>query len=82
MSKAKKARETVLMVEIPRDELALRIAQPCIGMTYTGDKSATELLDEMNKQFGVVPMGEGFRQAADAAIIYMHDCINKGVQPQ
>lgn len=80
MSAANKAKRT-LLIEIPRDELALRIAEPCIGAIYTGDKSATEALDEMNKMGGPVPMGESFRRAADAAVFYFYQCINEGKQP-
>ena len=75
------SKRTLLAVEIPRDELALRIAMPCIGATYTGTKSATECLDDMNRMGGPVLMGEGFRKAADAAVLYFHECINKGRQP-
>lgn len=76
-----KAKRTVLAVEIPRDELALRIAKPCLGMTAPEGIDATKALDDMDKLGGPVLMGTSFRRAADAAVIYMRECINNGRVP-
>lgn len=81
MAAAEKARTTVLAVEIPRDELALRIAQPCLGMTCAPGTDATKALDDMDRLGGPVAMGRGFRRAADAAMLYFHECVNNGVRP-
>ena len=74
-----KAKKAIFAIEIPRDELALRIAMPCIGASYNGEKTATECLDDLNRT--VWPMGETFRKAADAAVLYFHECIDAGSQP-
>lgn len=78
---AQKAKRTLLGIEIPRDELALRIAQPCLGMAAPVGTNATAALDAMNLQGGPVLMGEGFRRAADAAAIYFYECVNAARQP-
>lgn len=78
---AEKAKRTLLGIEIPRDELALRIAQPCIGMTAAAGTDATKALDDMDAIGGPVPMGTSFRRAADAAVRYFHECIEAGRQP-
>jgi len=72
----------LMMVEIPRDELALRIAQPCLGMIAPAGTDATKALDDMDRVPGAaVPMGQSFRLAADAAVAYFHECISKGQRP-
>lgn len=81
MSAAEKAKRTLLGIEIPRDELALRIAMPCIGARFSGGISATEALDQMNNMGGALPMGDTFRKAADAAVLYFHEQINAARQP-
>lgn len=78
---AEKAKRTLLGIEIPRDVLAIRIAQPCLGVTVATDKDPTEALDEFNLLGGPVLMGEGFRRAADAAVAYFHERINDARQP-
>lgn len=80
---ADKARKTVLalVLEIPRDELALRIAMPCIGMRPNVPVNATEALDKMDALGGPVLMGASFRRAADAAVQYFHECVNAGREP-
>lgn len=83
MTPAQKARRTLLQIEIPRDELALRIAIKCIGIRPKDGIAATDALDQMNAFTGGTGLGMGdeFRNAADAAVIYMHECIASGVQP-
>lgn len=76
-----KAKRTLLGIEIPRDELALRIAQPCLGMIAPPGTDATQALDDMDATGGPVLMGRGFRRAADAAVLYFHECIKAGSQP-
>lgn len=79
---ADKARKTLIGIEIPRDELALRIAMPCLGMKCAPEKNATEALDELNKMSGAgLLMGESFRLAADQAVIYFHERIGAARQP-
>lgn len=80
MSAAKKAKRALLGIEIPRDELALRIAQPCLGMVAKPGTDATKAPDDMNKVGGPVLMGESFRRAADAAVLYFHERINAARQ--
>jgi hypothetical protein len=81
MSAVDKAKRKLIGIEIPRDELAIRIAQPCLGMTAPAGVNASKALDDMDRAGGPVLMGESFRRAADAAVLYMHACINAGVQP-
>lgn len=79
-----KAKRKLMMIDIPRDELALRIAIKCTGMRPPASMSATAALDHLNVIHGAgggqLPMGEGFRQAADAAVAYFHERISAGVQ--
>lgn len=81
MTAAQKAKRTLLNVEIPRDELAFRIAQKCIGAVAPLGTNSTKALDDMDKMAGALPMGETFRRAADAAVVYFHECVNAGQQP-
>ncbi len=76
---AAKAKSTMLAIEIPRDELAVRIAIPVIGARPREGASAAEALDQMNQT--VPGMAANFRAAADAAVIYFHECINAARQP-
>lgn len=79
MSDADKARKTVLNIEIPRDELAVRIAERCIGMRRPANGTAAEALAQMDL---VQPnMSAGFRSAADAAVLFFHECVNAGRAP-
>lgn len=75
----------VMMVDVPRDELALRIAVQCTGIRPPVGMAATAALNEMNSQFGGggghLPMGETFRRAADAAVLYLTECFNAGQIP-
>lgn len=81
MNAAQKAKQTLLNVEIPRDELAFRIAQKCVGAIAPRGTNATKALDDMDKLGGALPMGKSFRCAADAAVIYFRECVNAGRQP-
>ena len=76
---ADKAKKTLLGIEIPRDELALRIAMPCTGVRPGPGITAADALDQMDE---IAPgMGEGFRLAADAAVRYFYEQINAARQP-
>lgn len=78
-STADKARKKVLSIAVPRDELAFRIAQECIGAVAPDGTDATEALNQMCLTQGAGrSMGAGFRAAADAAMLYFHDCVNAG----
>lgn len=81
MGAAAKVKKTLLGIEIPRDELALRIAQPCLGMIAPTGADATKALDDMDALGGPVLMGASFRRAADAAVLYFHERINAARQP-
>jgi len=79
MSSADKAKRHLLAIEIPRDELAYRIAVQCLGVRPTMPMTATAALDQIA---AIEPdMIRGFRAAADAAILYFHECIQAGRQP-
>lgn len=84
MSAAEKARKTVLGIEIPRDELALRIGIACTGVRPPIGTKASDALDQMNEMAaypGVPAMGDSFRRAADVAVLYFHERINAARQP-
>lgn len=79
MTQADKAKRTLLGIEIPRDELALRIAIQCIGMKPPQGMSATDALNALAKVDA--DMIDGFRRGADAAVLYFHERINDARQP-
>ena len=82
---AEAARRKVLAVEIPRDELALRIGIACTGCRPPADMPAGDALDEFDRISAgdprAAPMGTQFRAAADAAVLYLRECINAGKVP-
>lgn len=79
MNAAAKAKRTLIGIEIPRDALAVRIAAQCIGAKPPAGADPTDALDQMEE---IAPgMAEGFRRAADAAVLFFHECINAGRQP-
>jgi len=82
---AEKAKRTLLGIELPRDELALKIAQGCIGLVPPAGESATAILDQMDllplADPTCPPMGAGFRRAADLAVAYFAERINAAKQP-
>lgn len=76
---AEGAKKTLLGIDIPRDELAFRIAVQCLGMRPTKPMTATEALDQLAaSQPDII---DGFRRAADAAVLYFHERINAARQP-
>lgn len=85
MAAAQKAKKMVLAVEVPRDELALRIARVCLQMKPPRDLTATEALEQLKASPADTANGfsmvESFRSAADAAVLYFHECVNAGRQP-
>lgn len=79
MMDAAKAKRTLLSIEIARDEIALRIAIQCLGMRPKAETGATQALDQLaTSQPDIV---DGFRRAADAALLYFHEQINAAKQP-
>jgi hypothetical protein len=82
VSREAAAKKTLLGIAIPRDELALRIAIECTGVRPPLGMKAADALDQMDREFSTpIPMGTCFRRAADAAVIYFHQCINDARQP-
>jgi hypothetical protein len=82
MTPLDKAKRTLALIEIPRDELALRIAIECTGVRPPADVTATEALNQLDREFSLpFPMGDSFRRAADAAVMFFHECVNAGRQP-
>lgn len=82
MSAADKAKRQLLGIEIPRDELAIRIGIACTGARPPAGMSATAALDQLDAMHGAIAgapaMGASFRRAADAAVLYFHECISAG----
>lgn len=84
MIPAEKAKRTLLGIDIPRDELALRLAQVACQIRAPKGMDATTALAELDQRcalVGVQPMAESFRRQADAAVIYFHERINAARQP-
>ena len=76
---AAKAKRTLLAIEIPRDELACRIAEKACQFHRPIGLSPDEALDQLR---GVSPETvASFYQMADVAVAYVHECINAAVQP-
>jgi len=76
---AEKAKKIVLGFEIPREELALRIAICCMGVKPPAGATIKQAFAQMD---GIAPgMSQSFLSAADAAVLFFHECVNKGQQP-
>jgi len=74
MSVAEKARRKVLMIEIPRDELAVALMKVAVGASPPLGMTAAQALAEAER---VNPgLASQFRQMADAAVQFFHDSIN------
>jgi len=80
---ADKAKRTLLAIDIPRDELALRIGIACMGIRPPSGTKPADALAQMDLMTppGVLPMGQGFRDAADAAVLYFHERVKSAKQP-
>ncbi|MGC4252452.1 MAG: hypothetical protein QM605_13580, partial [Sphingobium sp.] len=76
---ADKARRNLLLIEIPRDELALRIAEKCIGLHRPDGLTSSAALAQLAAEFRDIVTG--WRAAADAAVAYFHERIMEGRQP-
>lgn len=74
-----KAKRTLLGIEIPRDELALRIMCAAIGAKPPAGMIASEAIADAER---LNPgMAATFRHQAGAAVHYFHECINAASQP-
>lgn len=76
---AEKAKRTLLGIEIPRDELAVRIAEASMGVRRPPGATPAEAFAQMER----LDPGQAarWRKAADQAVLYFHECINAGRQP-
>ena len=79
MSAAGNAKRKLLMIDIPRDELACRIAEACIGRARPSGMTGEQALAQL--EAGYPDMVERWRRSADAAVQYFHERINAGRQP-
>lgn len=79
MTPADKAKRTLTLIEIPRDELACRIAEASMGLSRPLGFSVAQAFAQMD----LVDPGQSarWRRAADRAVAYVHECIAAGVQP-
>lgn len=74
-----KAKRAIIGIDIPRDELALRMLKAAIGANPPIGLSASEALADAER---LNPgLASNFRRQADAAVIYFHECVNAGRQP-
>jgi hypothetical protein len=79
MSAPEKAKRTLLGIEIPRDELACRIAEASMGVLRPAGASVEQAFAQMDS---IDPgQSERWKRAADRAVLYFHECINAGRQP-
>jgi len=73
------AKRKLLLIEIPRDELALRMLRAAIGARPPAGLTAAEALDDADR---LNPgLAANFRRQADAAVLYFHECVDAGRQP-
>lgn len=79
MTAVEKAKRTLIGIEIPRDELAVRILTAAIGARPPAVLSAAEALREADRHNPGI--AANFQRCADAAVRYFHECINAGRQP-
>lgn len=79
MSAASKAKRTLLGIEIPRDELAVRIAEASMGARRPVGATSAEAF----RQLDAIDPGQAarWRNAADQAVLYFHECISAARQP-
>ncbi|RSV15698.1 hypothetical protein CA235_07560 [Sphingomonas sp. ABOLF] len=79
MSIAEKAKKTVLSIEIPRDELACRLAEASMGVKRPVGATVSQAFAQM----AIIDPGQPdrWRAAADAAVLYFHQCLNAARQP-
>lgn len=76
---ASKAKRTLLGIEIPRDELALRLLCAYASMTPPKGMTAAEAIADAER---IAPGTTRTLYAqADAAVRYFHEAINAGRQP-
>lgn len=79
-----KLKRELLMLEVEQDELAIVIGEAAMGVRRKAGQSATDALNEMNRHAapGELGIGDGFRHAAMAAMLYFRAAIEKGLRPQ
>lgn len=76
---ADKAKRKLLGIEIPRDELALRMLVASIGAKPPAGMSASAALSDADR---LNPgLADNFRRCADAAVLYVFECIQAGTRP-
>lgn len=74
-----KGRTLALVAEIDGDELALVIAEACIGIKRPLGRSAASCLAELAAKDPVIVAG--FRKAAHRGLEYVTACISRGSRP-
>lgn len=79
MSGADKAKRTLLGIEIPRDELACRLAEAAMGVKRPAGATVQQAFAQMAMIDPDQPAR--WRRAANAAVLYLHECINTARQP-
>ncbi len=79
-----KLKRDLLMLEVDQDELAIVIGEAAMGVRRRPGTTATDALNSMNAEAlpGELGIGDGFRHAAKAAMLYFRDAIEKGLKPQ
>lgn len=78
-------RKTNLIIELDAEELAFRIGQASIGVKAPPGTTAAQGMasfDAAPRPLGFPSMGQGFRDAARAAMEYFREQTEKGHTPQ
>lgn len=70
LSATERSRKFLLAVEVPRDELAVRIARAILGAKPPANFTAAEALESLGEENAAA-----MRSAADAAVKYWAECI-------
>ena len=81
----KNLKRDMLALEIDLDELAIAIGEAAMHVRRKPGMSATDALNAMNEMSDPADgplMGDGFRAAAMAAMLFFRNAIEKGMNPQ
>ncbi|WP_066723458.1 hypothetical protein [Sphingomonas pituitosa] len=79
MSQAEKIKRTLIGIEIPRDELACRLAEAAMGARRPLGATVAQAFAQMDR----IDPGQSRRwqAAADAAVLFFHERIKEARQP-
>ncbi len=85
MANVKNLKRDMLALEIDLDELAIAIGEAAMHVRRKPGMSTADALNAMNEMSDPADgplMGDGFRAAAMAAMLFFRDAIEKGMNAQ